>query len=84
MSVSCAASRIAEMKSKGDTVIARIENYRAANDKLPNSLTDLGIEEKESGPIYYQKSSEKNYIIWFGMTLGESTTYDSITKTWNK
>jgi hypothetical protein len=67
----------------GNQVINKIEDYRLKNDKLPNSLTDIGIEEKEKGPIYYRKDSETDYIVWYGLTLGESRTYDSKTKTWD-
>jgi len=67
----------------GNDVIKKIENYRLKNNKLPESLTDIGIEEKEEGPIYYRKDSETDYIVWYGLTLGESRIYDSKAKTWD-
>lgn len=67
----------------GIDVIKKIEDYRLEKNKLPESLTDIGIEEKEEGPISYRKDSETEYIVWYGLTLGESRIYDSKTKTWN-
>lgn len=66
----------------GYDIVKKIEVYRQKNGKLPESLTDIGIEEKEEGPIYYRKDSETDYIIWYGLTLGESRVYDSKTKAW--
>ncbi|MCU1289256.1 MAG: hypothetical protein JWN60_1485 [Acidobacteria bacterium] len=66
----------------GSDVAAKIEIFRNKNGKLPNSLTEIGIEESESGPIYYEKQSESKYILWFGKELGETVTYDSETKQW--
>ena len=67
---------------KGNEAITKIENFRNKNGKLPNSLSEIGIAETESGPIYYEKKSESKYILWFGKELGESVTYDSDTKQW--
>lgn len=67
----------------GNEVIKKIENYRSKNNRLPESLTNIGIEEKEEGPIYYRKDSETDYVVWYGLTIGESRIYDSKTKTWN-
>ena len=67
---------------KGNEAAARIEDFRIKNGKLPNSLSEVGIEETESGPIYYEKKSESRYILWFGKELGESVVYDSDTKQW--
>ena len=68
--------------TKGNEVANKIENFRKEKSRLPNSLTEIGIKETESGPIYYKKESESKYILWFGKGLGESVTYDSETKQW--
>ena len=67
----------------GNDVIKKIEDYRLKNNRLPETLTDIGLEEKNEGPIYYRKESTTDYIIWYGLTLGESRTYDSKTKKWD-
>lgn len=72
----------AEKIAKGNKAVAKIEKFRSEKGRLPDSLSEIGIVETESGPIYYQKKSESKYILWFGKELGESATYDSETKQW--
>jgi hypothetical protein len=75
---SCSNSKI----SAGNEVIVKIEKFKVDKGRLPNNLTEIGIIEDESGPIYYEKKTEMKYILWFGKQLGESMTYDSETKQW--
>ena len=72
-----------EKLKAGNERVAKIEKFRNEKSRLPNSLSEIGIVEDESGPIYYRKESETKYIIWFGKELGESATYDSETKKWS-
>ncbi len=74
----CYSEKLAE---RNETVV-QIEKFRKEKGRLPNSLNEIGIEEKEEGPIYYEKKSESRYVLWFGKELGESVTYDSDTKEW--
>lgn len=67
---------------RGNTLISRIETYRNAHHALPDSLYELGITDPDIR-IYYKKTSDKDYIVWFGTWLGESETYDSQTKKWD-
>lgn len=71
-----------EKLRQGNEIVAKIEKFRSEKSKLPNSLSEIGIAETESGPIYYEKKSETRYILWFGKELGESKIYDSETKNW--
>lgn len=75
-------SREVELKSKGNGIVEKIEIYKHKKGRLPNSLSDLGIEEKVEGPIYYNMIDSSKYIVWFGTTVGESITYSSETKKW--
>lgn len=72
-----------EKLKAGNETVAKIEKFKDENKRLPNSLSEIGIVEDESGPIYYRKDSETKYIVWFGKELGESATYDSDTKKWS-
>lgn len=72
----------AEKIAKGNKAAAKIEKFRSEKKRLPDSLSEVGIAETESGPIYYRKESESKYILWFGKELGESVVYDSNTKQW--
>lgn len=70
------------LRNEGNQVIAKIESFKKDTDRLPNSLKDIGIEEKEEGPVYYRKTSDTTYKIWFGTSLGESVAYDSEKREW--
>lgn len=67
---------------QGNEIVFKIEHYKNVNGKLPISLTEINIEEKLEGPIYYELKGSSRYILWFGTTLGESITYDSEQKKW--
>jgi hypothetical protein len=69
---------------EGDEIVKGIESFRKENQRLPESLSEIGVEEKEEGPIYYAKKSDMRYVVWFGMELGESVTYDSETRKWRR
>jgi len=66
----------------GNQVIEKIENFRVKNNRLPERLDDIGVEEKLEGPIFYEKKSADEYEIYYGLELGESRTYNSKTKKW--
>ncbi len=66
----------------GNEIVNKIENFKKDKGKLPETLSEIGIEEKEEGPIYYRKKSETKFVLRFGTTLGESVTYNSNTKEW--
>ena len=84
-SYSCGAgSRESRLMREGDKIVAKIESYKKEKRRLPESLLEVGAEEKEEGPIYYSRKSETKYVLWFGMELGESVTYDSETRKWRR
>lgn len=72
-----------KLMQEGDVIVQKVEQYRQANGRLPENLREMGLPESESGPLYYDKSTDgQNYTISFGTALGESTTYHSETKEW--
>ena len=83
LSISCGYIRETKLKNEGKAVAAKVEAFKQKNSRLPNSLTEIGIKEDESGPIYYQKESDQKYVLWFGTGLGESETYDSEARQWS-
>ena len=64
--------------------IIKIEAFRQAQGRLPETLSEISVQEDESGPVYYQKKDETSYILWYGLSLGESETYDSRTGIWQE
>ncbi len=73
-----------ELINKGNDIVKMVEDFRSKNGKLPESLHEIGIKEKEDGPLYYEKWDSVDYIVYFGTSLGESMTYYSDKKEWNK
>ncbi len=71
-----------EKINKGNEIASKIEQFRSENRRLPNSLSEIGFAETETGPVHYKKVSEQKFILWFGKELGESEVYDSETKQW--
>jgi hypothetical protein len=71
---------------KANEIIQKIENYRKACGKLPESLEEVGYEPEEKvfgGPIFYDKLDSDKYIIWFGgRSVGSSCIYHSETGEW--
>ena len=67
----------------GSEIVVKVEQFRKTTGRLPNSLSEIGIQENESCPCYC-KTSNESFILWYGATLGESDTYDSRTKQWSE
>jgi len=72
------------LKKEGDSVRDKIEAYRSVHGALPPDLEAVGIPERMEGPIYYRREDDREYILWFGTTLGESVIYSSKTRQWDQ
>ena len=68
---------------RANKVIAAVNSYQAKNGRLPESLSEVGIEDPDSLDVYYRKTSDSTYVVWFGTVLGESAAYESSTKSWH-
>lgn len=66
----------------GEEIYLKIVQYRNSNGHLPDSLGEIGEEEKMEGPIYYSKQSDSTFIIYYSGGLGESIIYEPITMKW--
>ncbi|KAF5061563.1 hypothetical protein DSECCO2_314140 [anaerobic digester metagenome] len=68
---------------EGNTLVEKIEVFRTENKRLPTSLDELGIEERDGiDVLYYDKRDSLHYTVSFGTSLGESVIYYSDTKQW--
>lgn len=64
-------------------MIEALESYRQRVGAYPQDSAEVGFPViDESGPLYYQRNSPTDYIIWYGTTLGESVTYRSTEAKW--
>ena len=52
-----------DLKEKGNVIIAEVEAFKKKEGRLPNSLSELGYEERLDGPLYYIKEDSLN--TWF-------------------
>jgi len=78
--VSC----VSEKQKLGEEIVVKVEKFNQVYGKLPESLDEIGIQVKSLSdpPVYYGKESNDHYTVWYGLSLGESMTYDSQTKRW--
>jgi hypothetical protein len=75
---------------EGNKIILKIDHFIDKHHRLPDEhslidMAEVGINiEDESGPFYYQKSTDnRNFIVHFGYILGESIIFSSETRQWN-
>jgi hypothetical protein len=66
---------------KGNQIISRVELFRAAHKRLPETLEEIGFDDPDTR-VYYQKVSADEYWVWFAITVGEAATYSSSEKKW--
>lgn len=67
---------------EGNTLVEKIESFRTEHGRLPTSLSEINTNDKTLEKFFYQKCDENRFIIWFGTTLGESMTFDSVSGSW--
>jgi hypothetical protein len=69
-------------QAEAEAVVAKVEQFHVSKKRLPKTLSEIGINKTEEGPIYYKQIADTRYQVWYGSSLGESVTYDSDRKTW--
>lgn len=69
---------------EGNVIIKKIELYKQQNRQLPNSLSDLGISEKDESdpPLYYERRDSTHYTLSFNISMDDSKFYYSDSKKW--
>jgi len=69
-------------RDASNIAISKIDEFRKVKGRLPDSLSEAGVQDDESCPCYC-KTGDHSYLVWYGTTLGESDTYDSETRKWS-
>jgi hypothetical protein len=77
-------SQEGRLKSAADRLVRRVERHRKQTGVRPASLSAMGLAETEEGPLHYQPTQDTSYLVWFGTTLGESMSYHSETRRWER
>ncbi len=80
---SCCGLLCARQKHAG-LIIRKVEAYRQENGKLPEKVTEVGIDDNQDHLSFYVKKNEDEYEIWYGLGLGTSRIYNSKTKKWRE
>lgn len=69
-------------KNRGSELIEQIETFRNNYGRLPNTITEMGLQEPMNDGPYYRKENSKHYIIFFNIGFDETIIYSSRTKEW--
>jgi len=73
-----------ESMREGNKLIAKIEQYRIKNHRLPEHLEDLKLNLPDDYPLHYAKWSDNSYVVGFQVGFFKDITYHSDTKKWDK
>ena len=71
-----------ERQTLGKAIYLKVLDYQRMHGRLPDNLSEIGVEEKMEGPIYYVKQTDTTFIIYYGGGLGESIIFDPKSETW--
>lgn len=71
-----------DKKEYAELLIEKVEFFKSQANRLPKNISELNLIEKENSKAFYQLETDTSYIIWYGLSLGESKTYNSINKKW--
>lgn len=65
-------------------IIEKVEAYRQEKGRLPENVTEVGIDDNQDHLSFYVKKSQDEYEICYGLGLGTSRIYNSKTKKWRE
>ncbi len=73
-----------ERQEYAEMLIEKVETFKKENNRLPKDVTKLGLTEKMDSPAFYQMQTDSTYMVWYGLSVGESKVYRSSTKKWTE
>jgi len=73
-----------ERQEYAKILIEKVETFRKKNNRLPKDVSELGLTEKMDSPAFYQMQTDSTYMVWYGLSVGESKVYRSLTKKWTE
>jgi hypothetical protein len=77
------SSCINEREQEARRIVNKIKEYKLRNGMYPLSLEDIGVSETEEGPFYYELIEDSNeFILSYGLNLGDSRYYKSKDDKW--
>ena len=66
----------------GDSLIDKIEVFRKTENRLPDSVAELGLEEPMNSGPYYEKKDSADYVVYFSVGFDETFIYHSKENKW--
>ncbi len=73
-----------EQQEYAEMLIEKVETFKKENNRLPKDVSELGLTEKMDSPAFYQIQTDSTYMVWYGLSVGESKVYRSSTKKWTE
>lgn len=73
-----------ERQEYAEMLIDKVETFKTKNNRLPKDVSELGLIEKIDSPAFYQIQTDSTYMVWYGLSVGESQVYRSATKKWTE
>ncbi len=73
-----------ERQEYAEMLIEKVETFKTKNNRLPKDVSELGLIEKIDSPAFYQIQTDSTYMVWYGLSVGESKVYRSATKKWTE
>jgi hypothetical protein len=73
----------ASKRDASNVAIAKIEEFKNAKGRLPDSLSEAGAPDGGESCPCYCKTDDGGYLVWYGTSLGKSETYDSESRKWS-
>jgi glycogen debranching enzyme len=71
-----------EYKRKGNELITKVERFREAHGKLPESVDDIYLTKEMGEGPYYQKIDDTTYTVYFNIGFDNTFTYQSAKGEW--
>lgn len=73
-----------ERQEYAEMLIENIETFKTKYNRLPKDVSELRLTEKMDSPAFYQIQTDSTYMVWYGLSVGESKVYRSATKKWTE
>ena len=73
-----------DRQDHAEMLIEKVETFKKANNRLPKDVSELGLTEKMDSPAFYQMETDSTYMVWYGLSVGESKVYRSSTEKWTE
>ena len=73
-----------ERQEYAEMLIEKVETFKKENNRLPKDVSELGLTERMDSPAFYQMQTDSTYMVWYGLSVGESRVYRSSTKKWTE